>query len=381
MKKIISLALAFAMLVAVATKAQAADIATSGYFMVTGNIFNNEALADSDTKTTFKVKERVELALDIKVSDDVSGQFKVRVPASQQWNGATPTASTQIRSAYMDFGYDILQVCAGYQSYALTSYLGSGVNPVLDDSVPGVVAYLDLGFIVPELAWFATNYTDTTKQNIYALTIPFAINDMMQVTPWAAMLDNSGLGIASDTFIGATFDANIDMIDAGAGVLYALQDSDDSIYSLLFEANAAIDLGMLTPGIALWYGMKGDDGGVAMTNYGSWGAFNGSNDSAYGNNLGLQSYNATNYDPFESFGIIANVNNVNIGEYCALGAHIMYIMDSSDESLDPNMEIGAYISSEIINGLSMYLELNYFMPMTDNTGNGLNAALSMKMAF
>ncbi len=380
MKKIISFALALAMLV-VTTKAEAADFATSGYFMMTGNIFNNEALADSDTKTTFKVKERAELALDIVVSDEVSGQFKVRVPSSQQWNGATPDVNTQIRSAYIDFGYDMLQVRAGYQGHALTGYLGSGVNPVLDDNVPGVVAYLNLGAIVPELAWFVTDYTDTEKQNIYALSIPFAINDMMNVTPWAAMLDNSNKGIPTDTYVGATFDAVIDFIFAGAGILYAVQDSDDSIYSLLFEANATVDLGALSPGIALWYGMKGDDGGVTMTDYGSWGAFNGSNDSAYGNNLGLQSYNATSYDPFSSFGIVANVNNVNIGEYCSLGAHIMYIMDSSDESKDPNMELGAYISSDIIDGLAMFLEVNYFMPMTDNYGNGLNAALTLKMAF
>ncbi len=380
MKKIISLALASCMLVgALSQKAMATEVSASGYFMITGNLFNNEALADSDTSTTFKVYERVELALDAKVAENVSGQFKVRVPKKDQWDG-TLTPDTTVRSAYIDFDLAMVDVRAGYQGYTLPYYLGNDEsNPVFDANYPGIVIKADLDMFAPEIAWFVNEYSsdESTKEYTYALSVPMYINEMMTLTPWAAMLDRKGS--PSDTFIGAVFDADLGNIFAGGGVLYGMQDSDDSISSLLLEAHASIDLDMCKPGIAIWYGIKGSDGGLEYT--GSWGNFNSSADGMFDNANGLENVNLSDYTPYDSFGIVANVADVVLSDFATLEAHIMYVMDSNDEDKDPNLELGASLYTSIASNLNFIVDAYYFMPMTDNKGNGTSIAGTLYMTF
>ncbi len=380
MKKIISLALAAGLLVGATTQANAADFELSGGFTATAGVSNNAALADADTVTNLKGYTELEIALDIAVTDNVKGVFSFTLPDGVQWGSGEYNPA--LGEAYFSIPLAMLQANIGYQDFAAPGYLGSGVNPAFDESGAGIVLSADFGVIAPQFAWLVTGLTEddekTATQNVYALSLPINLGDIT-VTPWATMLDNRGAD--SETYMGAVVDAEISNIAAGAGVIYAMDAAETANTGLLVEGHFAIDLGMLTPGIAVWYGMEGADGGLASSDLGSWGAFNGANDGLFGNGIGLHDINETEYDPFNSLGLMVNVANVALGDVASLGAHVAYIMTTTDVELDPNMEIGANLVAEITENVEFALEANYFMPMAEGKGNAANVGFTVGVSF
>ncbi len=380
MKKIISLALALGLFVGATAQNAAASVTASGYFMITGDALNNADLADKDTVTTLKFKERVQIALDMDMGDDVTGQLSFRVPYGQQFGDAisgVEELAPQLRTAYINFPIAMLDVTAGLQAYALPSYFGSGVNPILDDNLPGFVVGADFGMIAPELAWFITEY-DTTKRNVYALSLPVALADGMTLTPWATMIDNTGS--PSDTYMGATFDANMGNIFAGAGVVYGMSDADD-VSALVAEAHFAIDLGSLTPGVAAWYGMSGDAGPPASDTWGSWLAFNGAGDYAFGNQNGLQNGFGGLDDWFSTLGVALTVADIQLSEAMDLNARLIYLMNTAEGSEDSDLEIGVALNTALTSNLNIVVDAAYYMPMVEGSGNAASVACTFVANF
>ncbi len=384
MKKLISTFFALALVIPTAHNAQAAQISTSGYFMITGEALHNQRLLTQDTDTTLRISERVELALDMNMGENVTGQLSMRIPANdsfgEKMNGAY-TVETELRSAYIDFPIAMLDIRAGLQGFSLPSYLGSGVNPIMDDIFAGFAINADFGTISPELAWFVTS-TGVSKSNSYALTVAIKPNDTIAITPWFTLDDLSNMGEGSNMYMGATLEMAINDISLGAGAIYTKKDSKIDHSALLVEGHISFALSYLTPGLAVWYGTQGD-APMGITEWGSWGAFNGSADSYYENGNGLLDVFPVNYnDPFNSTGIYLSVSDIAIIDSISLAGHALYVLDNTLNSNESELELGANIYTSITNNLDFIVDAYYFIPMySTKTGNGALVACTLQANF
>ncbi len=408
MKKIISLALAAGMLVGATAQAQAADISAYGLFRVQGEWEGNTDAIDA---TTFTVRERVELGMKVAVSDEVLGNFRVRVPAKETWAGQT-NVDVALREAFIQFPVAGLTARVGYQLPSLPT-IASGANPYSRGwvSTPGVALVGNFGSVMPSLSWWVQGASSTTynsvvtyedDENISAgvtdvtttassstaivadtivLQIPVALADGMKLTPWAAANMYKNLGGSfngqTETAFGASFDANVDAISAGAGVIGAMTSEDNKDMSFVVAANAAMDLGALTPGLAVWYGLGGD-----CNDFTFWGGFNNANDTIYGNGSWMQSgVSGFGLNPFDTLGVQVNVADIALGETAKLGAHVMYVMENDGD--DSVLEIGGVFSTQVAKGLTGVIDANYAMDMGESLEDkdGFSVAFGVNMAF
>ncbi len=383
MKKIISLALAAGLLVG--ASAQAAEFKPSAVFMTTLGV---QQLGETDMG--FNINYRAQVGLDFIASDDVKANLTLRLPNNATWGATTTTSDGKtiyttggnvdqdiyLLNAYMQFPVAMFDVKAGLQANTfLPRYMGSH-NPILDDwtTLPSIVATTDLGMVKPTIAYVIPASTGNLnnsdgKSNVIALSAPIAVADGMKVSPWA-VINYSTVESTDDMpiYAGATFDMLMNNIAAGAGAIYG---TDDDGSSMIFTGNVAMNLGALTPGLAVWYGMADDGPAMGLNsgigNSGWWGGFNGSTDVLYANQGSLANqFNASGakvagMNPANSLGVVANVNNIAVGEKARLGAHVMYVMDTTEEEQDAQLDAGVKFTMPFATQMTFVATGNYVM--------------------
>ncbi len=385
MKKIIFL-LAFALAISAMQTAQAANISTSGYFMITGEAFNNKRLLiTEEAENTLKIYERVQLALDVDFTEDVAGQISFRLPYGQLYGSGLDGAvalEPQLRSAYIDFPVAMFDVRAGLQDYALPGFLGSGVNPIIDDTFAGFVANANFASISTEFAWFIPSYTNAGKSNIYSINFVAKPFDIIDFNHWFTLDDLAYDGETSNLYIGVNLDVFLNDISAGAACVVAKKDKVDDQHAFLVEGHISFDLAFMTPGLAVWYGKQGDIP-MEMTQWGSFGGFNGSADSYFEMGNGLQDIFPVDFnDPFNSTGIYFSLADISLGNSVNLAAHALYVMDNTLNSSDSELELGTNIITSITNNLDFIVDAYYFMPLYEQErGKGALVACTLQANF
>ncbi len=394
MKKIISLALAAGLLVGASAQAQAAEFKPSAVFMTT---LGASQIGDADLG--FNVNYRAQVGLDFIASDNVKANVTMRLPNNATWGNATygdnDNQDIYLLNAYMQFPVLMFDVKAGLQANTfLPRYMGSH-NPVLDDwaTLPSFVATADFGMVKPTISYVIPSSTGnlaspTGKENVIALTLPIAVADGIKVSPWALVNYNSEDGKDNmPIYAGLTADANIGNITAGIGGIFA---TDDGASNMLFTGNVAMNLGALTPGVAVWYGMSdsGPEMGhtKAIGSSGWWGGFNGSTDVLYANqgSLANQYFGKTDaMAPTDSLGVTVNVNNIAVGEKARLGAHVMYVMDTRDvaeaSKKDAQLDAGVKFTMPFATQMTFVATGNYIIVNEDT--NAITTAFTARYNF
>ncbi len=386
MKKIISFALAGAMLFGMSAQSAEASVTASGYFMITGEGLHNYDLATEDKDTSLMVYQRLQLALDMDMGKDVKGNLTMRIPHYGQYGDgiyAADNISPQLRSVYVDFPLSRFQITAGLQGFTLPGYMGSGVNPVMDDYFTGFTVSTEIGSATPQLAWFVRDYENNTAgtSNIYAAVLPFGF-DTLDLSLWGMMIDNSDS--YSPHFYGVTFDTVMNDIYAGAGAIYSMDNAPEKNTAYVAEAHIALDLAAMTPGIAAWYGASANNSPFLMDEWWcSWGAFNGASEYQFGNMTSLQKgFNASYTDPFTTLGFAFTLADIELNNDMDLNLRAVYVKDNTENATESELELGATVWTSVTENLNIILDGAYFIPMYDNdTGHAASIACTIYATF
>ncbi len=383
MKRLTLSCLAAAMLLMPVQKAQAVDFKANGMFVITGeNLYEEKG----DTMN-FIMEQHMQVGIKAIISDAISLTTVAALPYEQQWGnfelntneekdndkvGSHGDSIFTLLENYVEFPLAMLNVKAGLQNYVLPSYLGSS-NPVMNawTALTGIVATTNFGKVQPTVGYFIVdpeqNRADTAtavadKQTAYSLVLATQITDTMSVNPWIVFNDMKA--VASQTYAGLTFDAKVNNIVLGLGGIYAMDDSDNGA-NMLFAANANMNLGKLTPGIAVSYGiqdnaniLEGAANGMGVGGTGIWGNFNNSGASAPGFMSGLELGSMSSYNPFDSLTVALTVADIALANTVSLSLAGIYRMDTTEADRAAEWTAGAKVQKIFTRNMFFILDAN-----------------------
>ena len=244
MKKLMTLALAAAMMLGATTGANAIDFKAKGQWIMSfdygmhGNFSKNKAATNSGYRSNsqnedqFEAMQRVRLQLDAVASEALSGTVFFEI-GETVWGdngtggalGADNNGVVKLKNAYIDWmvPQTDLKVRMGIQGLALPSFT-TNASQIIDDDVAaitlnyqfnenvGVTAFWARPYNDNEGYWYGNNHTkygDSYMDNMdmFAVLLPLTF-DGVKVTPWvmyaalgpgmANMVGNTGYGNAWD---------------------------------------------------------------------------------------------------------------------------------------------------------------------------------------
>ena len=211
MKKIATLLMAAAMLVAGMGNAQAIDFKAKGQWIMSFEYGQNGNFTGGNGRTgyntgedEFEAEQRVRLQLDAVASEALSGTVFFEI-GDQRWGkgddrnggalGADSAQVIEVKRAYLDWlvPNTDLKIRMGIQGIALPSFTTQ--SQVFNDDVAGITASYTFNENVALTAFWARpyndNYTDAGNRNNYmdnmdmfGLVLPLKF-DGVKVTPWA----------------------------------------------------------------------------------------------------------------------------------------------------------------------------------------------------
>ena len=229
MKKLMTLALAAAMMLGAATGANAIDFKAKGQWIMSfdygmhGDFAKSKAVRNSGfgkNEDEFEARQRVRLQLDAVASESLSGTVFFEI-GDQLWGqsstggalGADSNNVVELKRAYIDWMVPNtdLKVRMGIQGLALPAFT-TNASQILDDDVAAVSLNYQFNENVGLTAFWARPYNDnygykynsTTGDNkncmdnmdIFAVLLPLTF-DGMKVTPWV-MYAAMGPGMFGD---------------------------------------------------------------------------------------------------------------------------------------------------------------------------------------
>jgi hypothetical protein len=303
MKRITSLLLAAAFVMASVVGAAAADIKTTGQFdfafqWTDKNFYDADKSKSSDDD--FDARQRVRVQTVITASENVSGTLFFEIGETiwgqkggpnkdnigQGAGGALGTdgVNVETRRAYIDFTVPntALQIRMGLQGLALPAAVAG--NPVMDDDVAAIVAsyafndmYSLTGFWARPLDVDSGDDTNKNSMDEYDLAglIFSAKGDGFSVTPYfvyGMIGKDAGVEIndvvingddATAWWGGAAFELTMfDPIVFSADAIYGAVDSDTDAQEAagwFLTGKLAYKMDMFTPTLTAWYGTGDDD--------------------------------------------------------------------------------------------------------------------------
>ena len=223
MKKLMTLALAAAMMLGAATGANAIDFKAKGQWIMSfdygmhGNFGESKAKNNSgfENEDEFEAMQRVRLQLDAVASEALSGTVFFEI-GDTNWgknsNGGALGADqkiVEVKNAYIDWMVPNtdLKFRMGIQGIQLPNVAGG--SAILDDDVAAIAASYQFNENVALTAMWARpyndNYTGTDRVNyhdnmdLFALMVPLTF-DGVKVTPWAMY----GMAGANTNFLTST---------------------------------------------------------------------------------------------------------------------------------------------------------------------------------
>ena len=229
MKKLMTLALAAAMMLGAATGANAIDFKAKGQWIMSfdygmhGDFAKSKAVRNSGfgkNEDEFEARQRVRLQLDAVASEALSGTVFFEI-GDQVWGqndtggalGADSNSVVELKRAYIDWmvPQTDLKVRMGIQGLALPSFT-TNASQILDDDVAAVTLNYQFNENVGLTAFWARPYNDnygykynsTTGDNknymdnmdMFAVLLPLTF-DGVKVTPWV-MYAAMGPGMFGD---------------------------------------------------------------------------------------------------------------------------------------------------------------------------------------
>ena len=214
MKKLMTLALAAAMMLGAATGANAIDFKAKGQWIMSfdygmhGDFAKSKANRNSGYKNSttgnedeFEARQRVRLQLDAVASEALSGTVFFEI-GDQVWGNAESGGAlgadgtvVELKNAYIDWMVPNtdLKFRMGIQGIQLPNVAGG--SAVFDDDVAGVVASYQFNENVGLTTFWARPYNDNyntradrtnyqDNMDLFALMVPLTF-DGVKVTPWA----------------------------------------------------------------------------------------------------------------------------------------------------------------------------------------------------
>ena len=216
MKKLMTLALAAAMMLGAATGANAIDFKAKGQWIMSfdygmhGNFAQSKASNNSGFKNEdeFEARQRVRLQLDAVASESLSGTVFFEI-GDQVWGqnstggalGADNNSVVELKNAYIDWMVPNtdLKVRMGIQGLALPSFT-TNASQILDDDVAAVTLNYQFNENVGLTALWARPYNDNygyaygnghskwgknymDNMDMFAVLLPLTF-DGVKVTPW-----------------------------------------------------------------------------------------------------------------------------------------------------------------------------------------------------
>ena len=211
MKKLMTLALAAAMMMGVATGANAIDFKAKGQWIMDfnygmhGNFGDSKAAANSgfsrngNHEDEFEATQRVRLQLDAVASEALSGTVFFEI-GDQVWgdsdNGGALGADgrvVELKRAYIDWmvPQTDLKVRMGIQGIALPSFT-TNASQIMDDDVAAISLNYQFNENVGLTAFWARPYNDNNgydgndymdNMDMFAVLLPLSF-DGVKVTPW-----------------------------------------------------------------------------------------------------------------------------------------------------------------------------------------------------
>ena len=210
MKKLMTLALAAAMMLGAATGANAIDFKAKGQWIMSfdygmhGNFGESKAKNNSgfENEDEFEARQRVRLQLDAVASEALSGTVFFEI-GDQVWgdndNGGALGADgkfVELKRAYIDWmvPQTDLKVRMGIQGIALPSFT-TKASQIMDDDVAAISLNYQFNENVGLTAFWARPYNDNyssradrvnyhDNMDLFALMVPLTF-DGVKVTPWA----------------------------------------------------------------------------------------------------------------------------------------------------------------------------------------------------
>ncbi|MFV0421467.1 outer membrane homotrimeric porin [Oleidesulfovibrio sp.] len=299
MKRITSLLLAAAFVMASVAGAAAADIKTTGQFDFAFEWTDNTGFRDADksknSEDDFGARQRVRVQTVITASENVSGTLFFEI-GETTWGDAetvgrgsggalgTDGVNIETRRAYIDFAVPstALQIRMGLQGLALPSAVAG--NPVFDDDVAAIVASYAFNDMYSLTAFWARPYDlnngDDTNQNLkdefdmaglvfdvkgdgFALT-PYVVYGMIGKDAGVSFNDRDITGDdATAWWGGAAFELTMfDPIVFSADAIYGAVDTDteaEEASGWFLTGKLAYKMDMFTPTMTAWYGTGDDD--------------------------------------------------------------------------------------------------------------------------
>ena len=216
MKKLMTLALAAAMMLGAATGANAIDFKAKGQWIMSfdygmhGNFGESKANKNSGfgkNEDEFEARQRVRLQLDAVASESLSGTVFFEI-GDQLWGqnstggalGADNNSVVELKRAYIDWmvPQTDLKVRMGIQGLALPSFT-TNASQILDDDVAAVTLNYQFNENVGLTAFWARPYNDNNgylydgdkqgyknymdNMDMFAVLLPLTF-DGVKVTPW-----------------------------------------------------------------------------------------------------------------------------------------------------------------------------------------------------
>ena len=216
MKKLMTLALAAAMMLGAATGANAIDFKAKGQWIMSfdygmhGNFGESKAKNNSgfENEDEFEARQRVRLQLDAVASEALSGTVFFEI-GDQMWGqdktggalGADNNSVVELKRAYIDWmvPQTDLKVRMGIQGLALPSFT-TNASQIIDDDVAAVTLNYQFNENVGLTAFWARPYNDNggyssrwdgnnydqnymDNMDMFAVLLPLTF-DGVKVTPW-----------------------------------------------------------------------------------------------------------------------------------------------------------------------------------------------------
>ena len=210
MKKLMTLALAAAMMLGAATGANAIDFKAKGQWIMSfdygmhGNFGDSKAATNSGfgkNEDEFEARQRVRLQLDAVASEALSGTVFFEI-GDQLWGqsstggalGADNNSVVELKRAYIDWmvPQTDLKVRMGIQGLALPAFT-TNASQILDDDVAAVSLNYQFNENVGLTAFWARPYNDNNgydgdshymdNMDMFAVLLPLTF-DGVKVTPW-----------------------------------------------------------------------------------------------------------------------------------------------------------------------------------------------------
>ncbi len=442
MKRIITLALAAGLVFGATSgvqSANAAEVKVKGNFTTIGQWDDGsfyETDSDmNDEKQGLTVYQRFQMDLGVVASDELSGNFRIRVPNGAEWGDKTyglnagasaPSQSQQVRvrQAYLDWKpSSTMSLRVGMQPITLPEYMGGG-NPLLDDDVAGVAFKMQVNDMIGVQVQWLRPYSDTSESegadvDMFNIIVPLNFG-MAEVTPWGSLImagknsdgfdfsDGSTTGVENKMgyALGVTSLIKMDALNAGVDFLYTGTNEENNTGLLLVDLHASYDLGMMTPTAFFWYGSgrdytKSDKSYNPLNISGSWGGVMG---YSYGfdNGISMEPTMALgNADPFGTMGLGLAVNGIKVVDGLELGAHVAYVVGTNKYASNANtfydtklseddsiIDLGFSAKYQLTQGLNAFGAVGYVINGYDdakssdkNDANAYSFVLGMQYAF